>query len=360
VAARALIEQVVVASRGGWNAASTRYRLGPLARGGPWPVDAVSTDLYPDGGEVAGLVARGGPGAVLVLQRVLPSADDMRRLRRAYGRILFDVDDAIYAAPPDLRRSRASAFARAVVRLALRGSTSASSRRRRLAATLRAVDVCVVGNEILARFSERYAPRSVEIPTTVEPVAAPGQRPALPVVVWLGLPDNLQYLRLVRPALRRMADDVAFRLRIVSARTWEDSPIPVEFVRWTPEAARQALLSATVGLAPLTDDPWTRGKCAHRAIQYGGHGLATVASPVGITDRVVRHGETGYLARSERDWLEALRRLLASPEQADAMGANALDHVRRHYSDELALRRWQALLASLEATPRSPSGQGPP
>jgi glycosyltransferase involved in cell wall biosynthesis len=343
-----MISRVVVASPGGWNHVSAQYRLGPLARNGAWPLEVLSAATFPGREQIQGLLERGGDDAALILQRAMPCRDDVERLRHAYRGVVFDFDDAIYAVPPDLKRSRVAKLPKQVLRLIVRGSPTASARRRPLARVLAQVDACVVGNAILARFASRYAKRVTEIPTTVEPVLAPpATRPDPPVVVWMGLPDNMQPLELVRRPLERLTREQDFRLRIVSSETWQDAPLPVEFVRWSPDAAREALLSSSVGLAPLTDDAWTRGKCAFRAIQYGGHALPALASPVGITDRVVLHGKTGFLVRGPEEWAEALRQLLANRELVARMGAAALDHVQTSYSDSLAVRRWQELLTTL-------------
>jgi glycosyltransferase involved in cell wall biosynthesis len=214
--------------------------------------------------------------------------------------------------------------------------------------TLRDVDVAVVGNEVLRSFVARYARRTVEIPTTVAPVPLPPfARPARPVVTWMGLPDNMIHLEFVRRPLLRLRQKIDFTFRIVSSSSWERSPADVEFVEWSEEASRVALLSSTVGIAPLADDPWTRGKCALRSIQYGGHALPTVASPVGITNQVVLHGRTGYLATGERDWVRWLGALLRDPERASAMGASALAHISERYSNGVAVRAWSELIESL-------------
>jgi glycosyltransferase involved in cell wall biosynthesis len=322
--------------------------VGPIVNSGRLTVEVVSAGAFPERGEIEALRERGGDGAVLLLQRVLASPADVSRLRAAYEHILFDIDDAIYAVPPNLERSRLRQLPKTALRLAFRGSPNASRRKKPLARLLRAVDVCVVGNSILGEFASRYVRRFEEIPTTVEPVnRPPPSRPRVPVLVWMGLADNLQYLGLLKEALTRLARQFDFRLRIVSSRPWSESPIPSEFVAWSPEAARDALLTSTVGLAPLTDDPWTRGKCAFRSIQYGGHALPTVASPVGITDRVIQHGETGYLARSAVDWIDFVGGLLENPTLVDEIGSAALRRIRRLYSNDLAARRWTELLASL-------------
>lgn len=346
-----MTERVVVASTGGWDFVSTRYRLGPLERLGPWPVLALPAGSFPEPHEIDAIAGAGGPGAVLVLQRVLARAADVRRLRERYDAILFDFDDALYATPPAVGAPALRTAAKRAARILARGRPTASSRRRPMIETLRSVDLAVAGNSILAGFARPHAPRVEVIPTTVEPVAAPpAERPGEPVVLWMGLPDNLQYLALVREALARVHRETPFRLRILSSRAWEDAPVPAEFVQWTPEAAREEMLRAHVGLAPLTDDPWTRGKCVFRSIQYGGHGMAAVASPVGTTGEVVRHGETGFLAGAESEWEAALRALVADPAEAVRMGLRAHAWIAERYSDELAARRWrEAVLTAREA-----------
>jgi glycosyltransferase involved in cell wall biosynthesis len=330
-----------------------KYRLGPLSREGPWPVDVIAAGTFPSREEVASLLAAGSLSRVLILQRVLPSRREIRALRDAYGAVIFDFDDAIYAAMPDIRGSRLKLGAKRVLRLAVRGSTTASSRRRRLTKVLREVDVCVVGNEILAQFARRYAKRVVEIPSTVDPIEAPpAGRSEPPVLVWTGVAGNRQYLELLRDPLTRLAGELDFKLRIVCSRNWEDSPVDVEFVPWSQQAEHDALLSATVGLAPVTDDPFSRGKCQYRSLLFGGHGLPTVASPVGIMDRIVVHGETGFLARTEDEWLESLRSCLSQPALAAELGAKALDRVRASYSHRVGVERWTELLNELAAGAR--------
>jgi glycosyltransferase involved in cell wall biosynthesis len=342
-----MVERIVVSSPGGWQSPSARYRLGALAREGPWPVEVVSGGSFPTRAQIDELLERKGKDALLILQRVMPTREEMNHLKAGYRNVLFDFDDAIYAVPPDTSSPPAKLLKKGA-RLLMRGSPSASARKRPLVRTLEQLDVCVAGNSVLSAFAGRHAARVVEIPTTVEPVEAPPLgRPPTPVVVWMGLPDNLRHLRLVRGVLEQLAAEFEFQLRIVSSEPWNEAPVPAEFVAWSPEAMRETLLGASVGIAPLADTPWTRGKCALRAIQYGGHALPTVASPVGVTDRVVLHGKTGYLARREDEWLEALRTLFSSRDVGPQMGRSALEHVRAHYSDTVAVKAWQDIVRSL-------------
>ena len=339
------MRRIVVVSTGGWDSVSTQYRLGPLARAWRAPFEVQSARWLPERAQVKRIFDSSGSDAVLILQRVLPERHVLRALRSSFGALVFDFDDAIYAVPPAVGAHGVGRHLKATARLVLRGSRTASVRRRPLADLLREVDVCVAGNAVLARFARTYASRVVEIPTTIEPVprASLAVREAN-VLVWMGLPDNLQYLELLRPALTALARRSSVRLRIVSSATWSSAPITVEHVPWSLDNAREALLTSSVGLSPLTDDPWTRGKCALRAIQYGAHALPTVASPVGITDQVVLHRQTGFLARTGEEWTTAVESLLDERPMAAKMGEKALAHVTSHYSDEVALRRWQQVM----------------
>jgi glycosyltransferase involved in cell wall biosynthesis len=168
-----------------------------------------------------------------------------------------------------------------------------------------------------------------------------------PAIAWLGVAANLQHLDLVAEALREVHRRIPYRLVIISSRPAPDLGVPTDFVRWSPNATRVALTTATAGIAPLTDDAWTRGKCAFRAIQYGAHALPTVASPVGVTPQVILAGKTGYLATSTEEWVEGLESLLRNPFRATQMGARALDRVRERYSDPVAVTGWSELFASL-------------
>jgi hypothetical protein len=339
-----MTERVVIASTGGWDFPSTRRRFGALGREGPWPVDVHPTDPFPTREQVHALAARGGSGAVLILQRVLPTPGELARLRQAYEWIAFDMDDAIYASPPRVGGSRAVRVAKLTGRFLTRGYPRASARRKPLIRTLRAVDTCVAGNAVLAGFALRYCSRVVEIPTTVDPVPQVPARGGKAALIWVGVADNLQYLSLIADPLARLRNEIEFHFTVVSSRPWLEAPIPTDFVRWTPEAEREALLDASVGVAPLTDDPWTRGKCAFRAILYGGHALATAATPVGITDEVLIDGQTGLLARTKDEWVQVLRDLLENPDRTAEMGQRAWRRIRDTYSDQVALRMWLELL----------------
>lgn len=339
--------RLVAVSQKGWAFPSTRLRLGPLERDGRWPLQVLSAGHLPSEDEIEGILAAGGSGATLILQRVAPNRDQMRSLREVYERVLLDFDDAIYTMPPapgDAEPPRLANVGKHAGRLVVRGYPRASARRRPLIRALRMVDACVVGNSNLAAFARRHCHRVVEIPTTVEPIERVPEGRNASSLIWVGLGGNIRFLKILSPVLARLRETAEFTLTIVSSRPWEGAPIPTRFVTWSREAEHEALLGAAIGLSPLPDDVWTRGKSGFRPILYGGHALPVVASPVGITDRIVVDGETGLLATGPTEWVGALQTLLREPDRTAAMGERAWHRVKAHYSDEVALRLWTNLL----------------
>ncbi len=257
---------------------------------------------------------------VLVLGKIKLGLGEEPLLRRSARRIAFDFDDAI-----DLRRPRHPGLApgRSFVR-------TLKFRR-----TCRFVDLVLAGNDDLAARARPFAPRVEIVPTSVDvaryPAAPPGGR-AGRTLVWIGLPENVPYLEIVRPALARLAEEFPdLRLRVVSSTFPEWDDVPIERVPWSETAEVDALVSAGVGLMPLTDDAWTRGKCAFKLLQYMAAGLPCVGSAVGANRDAVVEGETGYLPRRREDWEAALRELLVSPGRRAEFGAAGRRRVEALY-----------------------------
>jgi glycosyltransferase involved in cell wall biosynthesis len=203
-------------------------------------------------------------------------------------------------------------------------------------ATCRSMDAVVVGNGVLAAEAKLAGRPVVILPTALDPSryrpmsVDPGRAPT---VVWVGSPENLVYLELVRPALRRLtAIYPTLVLKVVCSHfpDWQD--VRIERVPWSHEAEVAALESADIGVMPLTDDAWARGKCAFKLLQYMAASLPTVASAVGANTEAVIDGTTGYLARDDAEWEAALGRLIASPESRLQLGNAGRAHLEAHYA----------------------------
>jgi glycosyltransferase involved in cell wall biosynthesis len=231
---------------------------------------------------------------------------------------ILDVDDAIWL----LRGGR---FAIAIARLC---------------------HTVICGNSFIAEFFRDHARNVVILPTPVDTdrfrPATDGHRPA-GVICWSGSSSGMQFLEAIeKPLARVLARNPKRRLRVVSDAPPRFPSLPsgqVAFVRWSEAVEVRAIQDASVGIMPLDDSPWSRGKCSYKLLSYMACGLPVVATPVGMNAEVLSRGRVGLSARNAGEWVDAIESVLSRPESACAMGAAGRELVVREYSlESLAVR----------------------
>ena len=229
---------------------------------------------------------------------------------------------------------------------------------RRVDAGMRAARVVVAGNGYLAaRARDAGAPRVAQVPTVVDlrhyPAATPpGDAPVPagpPRIAWIGSPSTVHYLRRVAAPLRALARERAFRLRVIGGGRVDLPGVDVESVAWSRDAEAQRLRECAIGIMPLPDAPWERGKCGYKLVQYMACGLPVVASPVGANVDIVAGREGGLLAGDDAGWTDALRTLLDDPALRHRLGARGRAEVEREYSVQAQVDRVATLLREAAA-----------
>jgi len=196
----------------------------------------------------------------------------------------------------------------------------------------------IVGNEYLAERARKAGSRCVEWLPTVVNLDRYRVRSWEPdedqrtVVGWIGSPATAQFLQLVAPVLGRLSRVLNLRCVAIGARADQLSGTPFEPWPWAEETEADTLRRVDIGIMPLPDSPFERGKCGYKLIQYMACGLPVIASPVGVNAEIVEHGVNGFLARSDAEWAEAIRRLADDPGLRAAMGAEGRSRVERRYS----------------------------
>ena len=227
---------------------------------------------------------------------------------------------------------------------------------------------CVIaGNGYLAaRATQAGASRVELIPTVVDhrryAEVVHGER-AQTVIGWVGSPATQKYLLDIRHALAAVCAKHDARLLLVGANAQMVDGLagmPVELAAWSEETEAATIARMDIGIMPLIDGPWERGKCGYKLIQYMACGLPVVASPVGVNVDIVRQGENGYLATDDAAWEDAMQRLVKDASLRQRMGHAGREQVEREYSVAAQAPRLAAVLRSLAQSDVAPSAMASP
>jgi glycosyltransferase involved in cell wall biosynthesis len=243
--------------------------------------------------------------------------------------VVFDFDDAIYLRQPSLANGYFSL-------LKFPGKTRTICR---LASHV------LAGNRNLAAYASRYNDNVSVVPSTMDlskytydaAASSPSQGPV--VIGWTGSHSTIPHLDTIRAALRHVADTEPVRLKVIGATAYELPGVDVEARPWVSATEVDDLRPIDIGVMPLPDDEWSRGKCAAKALQYMALGIPTVCSPVGVNADIVSHRLNGLLASTESDWVDCLTELVRSPDLRLRLGREGRATVERDFTATTHARR---------------------
>ena len=227
-------------------------------------------------------------------------------LRKYSKRIIYDFDDAIMYSP---KAPQQNSLARLL-----------PFRR-----TVKLADLVIVGNAYLAELARKFNPNVQVLPTALDisdyKLQADPKNDDKIRLVWIGSKATLRYLADIRPALEKIGSHFQnVTLRIVCDDFFELQNMKVEKCRWSKETEATDLVTSDIGLAPLPDNRFTRGKCGFKVLQYAAAGLSVVASPVGVNAEYVDDNKTGFHATSTSEWVNKITKLIENPQLRKEMG----------------------------------------
>lgn len=262
---------------------------------------------------------------VIVVRKTFPAF--FRWLLRKFSkRLIFDFDDAVFCRP---------------------NGQQSKTRKARFRAMTEMSDHLFAGNGYLAASASSAQSKTTLLPTCVDTVRYQMEvkKPEGSIdLVWIGSQSTSKYLEQILPVLEQAALEIpGLRLKIVADFTLSSDQLEIVAVPWSEEGEVEAIASSHIGIAPMVDDDWTRGKCALKLLQYMAAGLPVISSDAGANREVVVDGESGYLVSSPGQWIEALKKLRDDKMLREAMGAAGQQRVADYFDLQSGAQKMMAV-----------------
>jgi len=209
-----------------------------------------------------------------------------------------------------------------------------------------------VGNPYLAAWAHRHTPRVSVVPTTID---TKQYRPkesmriaGRPVIGWSGSLTTAKHLKTLAGPLQALAKTMDFRLQVVGAPDTTIEGVDVTARPWSAKTETDDIKTFDVGIMPLPDDDWSKGKCGLKALQYMALGVPTIASPVGVNGDIIQDGHNGFLASTPEEWVDKLTRLIRDESLRARFAKEGRRTVEARYSAEVQAPRLVEILRMTE------------
>jgi len=194
------------------------------------------------------------------------------------------------------------------------------------------------GNEYLANYAKKYNSNVTIVPTSIDTINKHNQiidytRETI-TIGWTGSHSTMHYLDFIVPIIKELEKKYAIDFLVISDRNPNYELNSLVYCPWNKETEIDDLAKIDIGIMPLKNNQWAEGKCAFKGLQYMSLGIATVMSPVGMNNQLIQHGENGFLAESEEEWLEHLSVLIENKQLRKKIGLAGNQTIQNQYSVE--------------------------
>jgi glycosyltransferase involved in cell wall biosynthesis len=257
---------------------------------------------------------------IVFIQKKIFSKIEVCLIRFFAKKIVFDIDDAVMFKDGPL------------------GTSAQKRQSRRFSFMAKNADLVICGNEYLKKNTEklnaniRLLPTPVDMDRYVEKHNSGFEKKGI-TLGWIGSKVTLKYLKQISPALEQLSKRFPdLKLKIVADEFFEIHGLEVEKKEWSSTEEIKDLHSFDIGLMPLSDDAWTRGKCGFKLLQCMAVGLPVVCAPVGMNREIVTDGVEGFWARSQEEWAEKIGTLVQDGNLRETMGSKGRKKVEEIYS----------------------------
>jgi glycosyltransferase involved in cell wall biosynthesis len=299
---------------------STKFRIIaylPLLR-----ESGIKTEVFPRSKKTIGrwrIFSKLSTYDLVVIQKKLFSFMELAYIRQQSRKLIYDFDDAV------------------MFKKGERMDMNKPLRNKRFDRTIRFCDHVIAGNQFLKEESRLVSDRISVLPTPVDidkyiPIEKAGGKKGV-TIGWLGSKSTIRYLKTLTPVFSELQSRFSdVHITVVSDRFEGIEEITAIKKIWREDEEVQDLQSFDIGIMPLPDDSWTKGKCGFKLLQYGAVGLPGICSPVGVNREIVLDGINGFHANTHQEWFDRLNQLISSPELRNRMGKAGRERVVKEYS----------------------------
>jgi glycosyltransferase involved in cell wall biosynthesis len=242
-------------------------------------------------------------------------------LKRSGAKVIFDFDDAIWKHDVS-EGNKALAW--------LKRSEKTND-------IIALADLVFAGNQYLADYAKQFNTHVVIIPSTIDLdyYRVPIKHVSDTVTIgWSGSLTTIEHFKTIIPVLTKLKERFHERInfKVLGISHYVNDELGIKGISWTPETEVSEIASFDIGIMPLPDNEWSRGKCGMKGLQYMALEVATVMSPVGVNKDIIRNEENGFLAKSDDEWIDKLSLLIESKELRDKLGKAGRKTVEEKYS----------------------------
>lgn len=258
-----------------------------------------------------------------------------RRIAKSNAKLIFDFDDAIWLMDKNPNQ----------------GVFNRLKNPKKTAKIIALADQVIVGNDYLKNYAFAYNSNVRIIPSTVDfdKYTEPVKKAEGKICIgWTGSFSTIKHFETILPALEEIksmfGDRVCFKL--IGEPNYRNETLEIEGVPWKSETEAVDLGELDIGVMPLPDNKWTRGKCAMKGLQYMALGIPTIMSPVGVNSEIIDDGSNGMLARTSDDWVRKLSLLIEDESLRTRIGEEGRKTARKDFSVEANKEKWLAVFSN--------------
>lgn len=254
-----------------------------------------------------------------------------KKFSQTKAKVIFDFDDSIWLHNISAGNKRLAFLKNA----------------EKTAQIIKLSDTVVAGNGYLKQYALRYNPNVTIIPTTIDTEEyKPDKKPNSKICIgWSGSITTIQHFELAIPFLEKIQEKYAdqIEIKVIGDGNYRHNELNIQGIAWKKETELQELNAIDIGIMPLPDDEWAKGKCGLKGLQYMALEIPTILSPVGVNSEIIQHGKNGFLATTNEEWFSCIEQLIESKELRTQIGKLARQTVVDSYSVISQRERYAAL-----------------